>query len=94
MEYKTIINLSGNKPNQLSKFRTKFWVEINAKLQGTYNTDSLTKLKTSKLKSDLCDCSDEYILVSGTTKAAALAADGENNGIQVVFNYWAPLLIA
>ena len=29
MEYQKIINLVDNKPNQLFKFRTKNWVEIN-----------------------------------------------------------------
>ena len=38
MEYKKIINLLDNKPNQPSKFRTKNWVEINEELRGTYNT--------------------------------------------------------
>ena len=29
MEYQKIINLLDNKSNQLSKFRTKTWIEIN-----------------------------------------------------------------
>ena len=29
MEYQKIINLLENKSNQLSKFRTKNWIEIN-----------------------------------------------------------------
>ena len=29
MEYQKVINLLYNKPNQLSKFRTKGWIEIN-----------------------------------------------------------------
>ena len=29
MEYKEIINLLNNSANQLSKFRTRNWVEIN-----------------------------------------------------------------
>ena len=29
MEYQKVINLLENKPNQLTKFRTKNWVEIN-----------------------------------------------------------------
>ena len=39
-------------PNQPTKFRTKHWVEIND-AGGTYNTNSETKFKTSKLKSSL-----------------------------------------
>ena len=29
MEYQKIINLLSNTPDQLSKFRTKNWIEIN-----------------------------------------------------------------
>ena len=29
MEYRKVTNLSNNVPNQLSKFMTKNWVEIN-----------------------------------------------------------------
>ena len=40
MEYKKIINLLENKPNQPTKFRTKNWVEINDGWCGTYKTNS------------------------------------------------------
>ena len=58
MEYQKIINLLDNTPNQPSKFRTKNWVKINDDSHGTYNTNSQTKIKTSMLKSSLCDYSD------------------------------------
>ena len=29
MKYQKIINLLGNTPDQLSRFRTKDWIEIN-----------------------------------------------------------------
>ena len=51
--------------NQLSKFRTKNWVEINDESRGTYNVNSQIKYKTTMLKSSLCDYSDAYILVKG-----------------------------
>ena len=37
MEYQKIINLLDNTPDQLSKFRTKYWVEINDDSRETYN---------------------------------------------------------
>ena len=40
MEYKKIINLLENKPNQPTKFRTKNWVEINDGSCGTNKTNS------------------------------------------------------
>ena len=60
------MNLLDNTPNQPTKFRTKSWFEINDQSRGTYNTDSQIKFKNSILKSNLCDYSDAYILVSGT----------------------------
>ena len=61
MEYQKIINLSENTPNQLSKFRTKNWVNINDESRGTYNVNSQIKFKTSMLRSSLCNYSDIYI---------------------------------
>ena len=66
MEYKKIINLSGNTSCQPSKFRTKTWTEINDDARGTYSTYSQIKFKTSMLKSNICNDSDVHILVSIT----------------------------
>ena len=41
-------------------------------------------------KSSLCDCSDSYILVSGSIAQTPLAAGKDNNNIQVVFKNCAP----
>ena len=65
MEYQKIINFLDNTTNQPSKFRAKNWVEINDELQEKYDCSSI-KFKTSMIRSDLCDYSDAYILVSGT----------------------------
>ena len=35
MEYQKIINFLENTPNQITKFRTKDWVEINDESPGT-----------------------------------------------------------
>ena len=65
MEYQKMTNLLGNTSNQLSKFRTKNWIEINDQSRGVYNTNSDIRFKTTMLKSSLCDYSDAYILVKG-----------------------------
>ena len=65
MEYQKIINLWDNTSNQPTKFRTKNWVKINDESRGMYNTNSQIKLKTSMLRSSLCDYSDAYMLVKG-----------------------------
>ena len=90
MEYQKIINLLDNTPTQPTKFRTKKWLEINDDSRGSYNVNSQIKFKTSMLKSHLCDYSDAYILVNGTTTVAALAAGGGKNDIQVAFKNCAP----
>ena len=84
------MNCSDNTPNQSIKFRTKTWVEINDDARGMYINNSQIKLKTSMLKSSLCDCSDGYILAYGAIIIAALAAGGGNNGKKLVFKNCAP----
>ena len=66
MEYQKVINLLDNTTNQLTKYRTKNWVEINDDSCRTHNVNSQIKFKTLMLRSSLCNYSDAYILVSGT----------------------------
>ena len=87
-----MINLLDNTLDQLSKFRTKNWMEINDRSQGVYNTNSNIRFKTAMLKSSLCDYTDAYILVKGKITitgegdaAAARQADERNKG--VIFKY-------
>ena len=61
MEYQKIINLLDDTTNQLSKFRTRNWVEINDESRGVYNCNSDLKFKTSTIRSNLCDYNDTYI---------------------------------
>ena len=87
-----MINLLDNTLDQLSKFRTKNWMEINDRSQGVYNTNSNIRFKTAMLKSSLCYYTDAYILVKGKITitgegddAAARQADERNKG--VIFKY-------
>ena len=61
MEYQKMINLLDNTPNQLSKFRTKYCIEINDQSRKVRNTNS--DIRFTMLKSSLCDYSHAYILV-------------------------------
>ena len=67
MEFQKIVNFldttSDNK--DLPKFVTKKWVEVYDQSQGNYNVNKEIRIKTSMLKSDLCDFSDAYIVVKG-----------------------------
>ena len=75
MEYQKIANLIDDASNQPSKFRTRYWVEINDESRGVYNVNSQIKFKTTMLKSSLCDYSDAYILVKGTIAINGRGAD-------------------
>ena len=81
MEYQKIANLLNDAFSQPSKFRTKNWVEINDEPKGTYTSNDI-KLKTTMLRSNLCDYADEYILVKGTITITGHAgpAEGRNEG--------------
>ena len=61
MKYRKIINLSDNTLNEQSKFRIKYWFQINDDSRGTYNNNSKIEFKNSILKSSLCCYSDTYI---------------------------------
>ena len=94
MEYQKIANLiDDNTLNQPSKFRTRNCVKINDESRGAYNANSQIKLKTTMLKSSLCDYSDAYILVKGiisVNNTAAQGAAANNNYKKVIFKNCAP----
>ena len=50
----------------LSRFVTKKWIEVYDQSEGNYNVNKEIRIKTSMLRSDLCDFSDAYIVVKGT----------------------------
>ena len=60
MEYDKINNSLGSERENLSKFVTREYVRVNS-LFNTYNEN-----KSIRLRSDLCDYADVYILVNGT----------------------------
>ena len=74
MEYQKIENLLESTSDNLSKFRTRNWVEINDESRGNY-TNSDIRFKTTMLRSDLCDYADSYILVKGTTTITGAGDD-------------------
>ena len=64
MEHQKIANLLDNRSNQISKFRTRNWVEVNDDSRGIY-TNSDIKFKSTMTKSNWCDYADAYILLKG-----------------------------
>ena len=95
MEYQKIENtllenLLESTSDNLSKFRTRDWVEINDESRGNY-VNSDIRFKTTMLRSNLYDYADSYILVKGTITitagagydAAARRADERNKGVTI-----------
>ena len=76
MENDKINNLLDSEKENLSKFVTRQYVKVNS-LSNTYNENKSIRFKTPVLRSDLCDYSDAYVLVSGTITVPANA--GANN---------------
>ena len=93
MEYQKIINLLDNTPNQSCKFKTKNWVEINDESREACNEGNQIRLKTSMLRSGLCDYSNSYILVKGNITIENKAAQDQPNNAtdkKVIFRNCAP----
>ena len=87
MESQKIVNLlditSDNK--ELPRYVTKKWIEVYDQSQENYNPNKEIRIKTSMLRSDLCDFSDAYIVVKGTitvTKKTFTTDDIEAPNIQ------------
>ena len=87
MEYQKIAKLLESTSDNLSKFRTRNWVEINDESRENY-VNSDIRFKTTMLRSNLCDYADSYILVKGTititgegADAAAERADERDKGV-------------
>ena len=47
------------------RFLQKKWIEVYDQSEGNYNVNKEIRIKTSMLRSDLCDFSDAYIVVKG-----------------------------
>ena len=82
MESQKIVNFldttSDNK--DLLRFVTKKWIEVYDQSQKNYDVNKEIRIKTSMLRSDLCDFSDAYIVVKGNitvTKKTFTANDFE-----------------
>ena len=74
MEYQKISNLLESRSDNLSKFRTRNWVEINDESRGNYANSDI-RFKTTMLRSNLCDYADSYILIKGTI---TITGEGDN----------------
>ena len=67
MEFQKIINLldTTSDDKDLPRFVSKKWIEVYDQSEKNYNANKEIRIKTSMLRSDLCDFSDPYIVVKG-----------------------------
>ena len=69
MEYQKITNLIDATSDNVLSFNTKKRIEVydqSGSTKDRYKPSKQVRLKTSMLRSDLCNCSDAYIVVKGT----------------------------
>ena len=67
MEFQKITNFldTTSDDKDLPRFVTKKWIEVYDQSEKNYNPNKEIRIKTSMLRSDLCDFSDAYIVVKG-----------------------------
>ena len=76
MEYQKIANLLQSTSDNLPKFRTRNWIEINDESRGNYASNDI-RFKATILRSNLYDYADSYILLKGTIR---ITGAGDNAG--------------
>ena len=76
MEFQKITNFLDitSDDKDLPRFVTKKWIEVYDQSEGNYNVNKEIRIKTSMLRSDLCDFSDAYIVVKGD-----ITLEGDND---------------
>ena len=76
MEFQKIVNFLDTTfdDKDLPRFVTKKWIEVYDQSEKNYNPNKEIRIKTSMLRSDLCDFSDAYIVVKGD-----ITLEGDND---------------
>ena len=92
MEFQKIANLFDTTldDKDLPRFVTKKCIEVCDQSEKTYDVNKKIRIKTSMLRSDICDYSDAYIVVKGTTTVTN--PDGAKRNKSVAFKNNAPFI--
>ena len=89
MEMQKISNLLGSADNESLKFATRKWYVINDQINRDYGdgdeNGATIKFETKVIKSNLCDYSNAYFLVTGD-----ITATGGDANTKVTFKNCAP----
>ena len=95
MDYQKITNLLGNMPDEVPRFITKKWIEVHDQsgtAEDRYKPSKQIRLKTSMLRSDLCDYNDAYIVVEGVVTVSAEERDGDEMNREFALKNNAPFI--
>ena len=67
MQFQKSVNLldTTSDDKDLPRFVTKKWIKVYDQSEKNYDVNKEIRIKTSILRSDLCDFSDAYIVVKG-----------------------------
>ena len=92
MEFQKVVNFfnTTSDDKDLPRFVTKKWIEVYDQSEGNYNVNKEIRIKTSMLRSDLCDFNDAYIVAKGTITVTEPDNAKRNN--VVAFKYNAPFI--
>ena len=92
MEIENLTNFlditSDNK--DLPRFVNEKWIKVYDQSEGNYNVNNEIRIKTSMLRSDLCDYSNAYIVVKGTI--TIVRPNGAKRNKEVIFKNNAPFI--
>ena len=82
MEFQKIANFldTTSDDKDLPRFVTEKWIDVYDQLEGNYSINKEIRIKTSMLRSDLCDFNAEYIVVKG-----GITLEGDNDPLGATF---------
>ena len=85
MEFQKIVNFLDitSDDKNFPKFVTKKWIEVYDQSEKNYSPNKEIRIKTSMLRSDLCDYSDAYIVVKGNVIVNKKTFTEESNNTAV-----------
>ena len=89
MENQKITNLLGVTSDKVPTFITKQWIKVHDQsgtAENRYKPSKQIRFKTAMLRSDLCDCSDVYIVVKVTITVEGAQNRGKHSRDLVLKN--------
>ena len=83
MGFQKIVNLFDMTfdDKDLPRFVNKKWIEVYDQSEKNYSVNKEVRIKTSMLRSDLCDFSDAYIVVKGSITVVELDNAKRNKSV-------------